>query len=114
MPGDEFYSDDTILVVGNSQTSGYNPINQQFGSFFITFILLRETGEIVDCAVSVTREITERFIRGLFIGRRMGADEARILSDVQGRYFGSSQKAIIAAYRDAAKRFREVTSQTTG
>ena len=33
MPGDDFYSDDTILVVGNSQTSGYNPINQQFGSF---------------------------------------------------------------------------------
>ena len=31
MPGDDFYSDDTILVVGNSQTSGYNPINQIVG-----------------------------------------------------------------------------------
>jgi len=29
---------------------------------------------------------------------------------VQSRYFASSQKAIIAAYRDAIKKYREVTA----
>ncbi|NCC62088.1 MAG: DUF3870 domain-containing protein, partial [Verrucomicrobiae bacterium] len=33
-----------------------------------------------------------------------------IISDVQNRYFGSSQKAIIAAYRDAIKKYKEVTA----
>ncbi len=107
---DEEYPKDSILVVGNSQTTGFNPINQQFGQFFITFILLKETGVILDCAVSVTLETTGRFIRGLFVGRRLVLDEISIISGVQNRYFGSSQKAIIAAYRDAVKKYKEVTA----
>ena len=110
MVHDAEYPKDSILVVGNSQTTGFNPINQQFGQFFITFIRLKETEEILDCAVSVTLETTGRFIRGLFVGRRLVLDESSIISDVQNRYFGSSQKAIIAAYRDAIKKYKEVTA----
>ena len=104
------YPKDSILVVGNSQTTGFNPINQQFGAFFITFILLKETEEILDCSVSVTLETTGRFIRGLFVGRCLVCDENSIIADVQNRYFASSQKAIIAAYRDAIKKYKEVSA----
>lgn len=97
-------------MVGNSQTTGFNPINQQFGAFFITFVLVKETAEIIDCAVSVTLETTARFIRGFFMGRNLVQDEVFIVSQVQSRYFASSQKAIIAAYRDAIKKYREVTA----
>lgn len=110
MMNDVEYPKNSILVVGNSQTTGFNPINQQFGAFFITFILLRETEEILDCAISVTLETTGRFIRGFFIGHHLVRDESDIISDVQNRYFGSSQKAIIAAYRDAIKKYKEVTA----
>ncbi|NLO58817.1 MAG: DUF3870 domain-containing protein [Synergistaceae bacterium] len=104
------YPENSILVVGNSQTTGFNPINQQFGAFFITFVLVKETAEIIDCAVSVTLETTARFIRGFFMGRNLVQDEVFIVSQVQSRYFASSQKAIIAAYRDAIKKYREVTA----
>ena len=97
-------------MVGNSQTTGFNPINQQFGAFFITFILLKDTEDILDCAVSVTLETTGRFIRGMFVGRRLVQDEEKVIAEVQARYFGSSQKAIIAAYRDAIKKYKEVTA----
>ncbi len=110
MVHDAEYPKESILIVGNSQTTGFNPINQQFGAFFITFILLRETEEILDCAVSVTLETTGRFIRGLFVGRRLVHDESLVLADVHNRYFGSSQKAIVAAYRDAIKKYKEVTA----
>lgn len=104
------YPENSILVVGNSQTTGFNPINQQFGAFFITFVLVKETAEIIDCAVSVTLETTARFIRGFFMGSNLVQDEVFIVSQVQSRYFASSQKAIIAAYRDAIKKYREVTA----
>jgi len=104
------YPENSILVVGNSQTTGFNPINQQFGAFFITFVLVKETAEIIDCAVSVTLETTARFIRGFFMGRNLVQDEGFIVPQVQSRYFASSQKAIIAAYRDAIKKYREVTA----
>lgn len=102
------YPENSILIVGNSQTTGENPINQQFGAFFITFILLRDTGEILDCGVSMTVRATENFVRGMFTGKRLALDEEKILTEVQSRYFGSSQKAIIAAYRDALKKYREI------
>lgn len=110
MSYDAQYPENSILVVGNSQTTGFNPINQQFGAFFITFILLKDTEDILDCAVSVTLETTGRFIRGMFVGRRLVQDEEKVIAEVQARYFGSSQKAIIAAYRDAIKKYKEVTA----
>ena len=102
------YPENSILIIGNSQTTGFNPINQQFGAFFLTFILDRDSGEILDCGASATVRTTERFIRSLFLGRRLAEDEESIIAAVQSRYFGSSQKAIIAAYRDALKKYREV------
>ncbi|NLB82915.1 MAG: DUF3870 domain-containing protein [Synergistaceae bacterium] len=105
------YPENSILVVGNSQTTGFNPINQQFGSFFITFILLKETGEIIDCGVSVTLGVTACFLRGILLGKFILEDEEKIIAEVQSRYFGSSQKALIAAYRDAMKKYREVMSE---
>lgn len=102
------YPENSILVIGNSQTTGFNPINQQYGACFITFILAGDTGEIIDCGVSATVKTTERFIRGMFLGKRLTEDEELIIAQVQSRYFGSSQKAIIAAYRDALKKYREV------
>lgn len=111
MTYDGEYPENSILVVGNSQTTGFNPINQQFGSFFITFILLRETGEIIDCGVSVTLGVTDRFLRGILLGKCLLEDEKKVVAEVQSRYFGSSQKAVIAAYRDAMKKYREVASE---
>ncbi|WP_024822267.1 MULTISPECIES: DUF3870 domain-containing protein [Aminobacterium] len=104
------YPENSILIVGNSQTTSLNPINQQFGAFFISFILLKDTEEILDCGVSMTLKVTESFVQGIFLGRRLVQDEEIIVSDVQARYFGSSQKAIIAAYRDAIKKYKEVTA----
>jgi hypothetical protein len=104
------YPENSILIVGNSQTTSFNPINQQFGAFFISFILLKDSEEIIDCGVSMTLKVTERFVQEVFLGRRLVQDEEVIVSNVLTRYFGSSQKAIIAAYRDAIKKYKEVTA----
>ncbi len=41
MSHDVQYPENSILIVGNSQTTGFIPINQQFGAFFISFIVVK-------------------------------------------------------------------------
>ena len=106
-----YYSEDSLLIVGNSRTTSDNPITLQYSQFFLSLVVDPSTGEIADCGASVTVEATNRFIRDLFVGRRMIRDDALIVAQVQDRYHGSSQKAIVAAYRDAVKKFREITGQ---
>ena len=79
MTYDEEYPENSILVVGNSQTTGFNPINQQFRSFFITFILMKVTGEKIDCGVSVTLGVTGHLLRGILLGKYLAKDEKKLL-----------------------------------
>ncbi|HWP50085.1 MAG TPA: DUF3870 domain-containing protein, partial [Clostridia bacterium] len=53
-------------------------------------------------------DITRDFVRALLVGCDLlnGVDE--IIAKVRQRYFGSSQKAIIAAVKDAHGRLRDV------
>ena len=105
------FPDGAILIVGNAQTTGDNPINHQFNGFFITFVVDRKTGTVMDCSASVVLPLTDRFIRDLFIGRRLIEDEPEIVADVNERYHASSRKAIVVAYRDALKKYREVRGE---
>ena len=109
--GGREFPDDWLLIVGNSQTTEDNPINHQFNGFFITFIVDRDTGTIMECSASVVLALTNRFIRDFFIGRRLIEDEQAITADVNGRYHASSRKAIVVAYRDALKKYREVRGE---
>jgi hypothetical protein len=62
----------------------------------------------------VVLELTGRFIRDFFVGRRLAEDEAAIVAEVNRRYYGTSRKAIIVAYKDALKKFREIGSEKNG
>ena len=101
----------SILIVGNAQTTEDNPINHQFNGFFITFIVDEKSGTILDCSASVVLPLTNRFIRDFFVGRRLIEDDQSITAEVNTRYYGSSRKAIVVAYRDALKKYREISSE---
>lgn len=98
---------DSLLIVGNAQVSGDNPISHRYNGFFITFIL-SAAGTVLECSSSVVLPLTDRFIRDLFIGRSLTGDEPLILADLEARYHGSSRKAIVVCYKDALKKFREL------
>lgn len=108
---DRQFPDNAILIVGNSQTTGDNPINHQYNGFFITFVVDGRSGTVMDCSASVVLPLTNSFIRDFFIGRRLIEDEHAITADVNSRYYGSSRKAIVVAYRDALKKYREVRGE---
>ncbi len=103
------YEDSTIYVVGNSKTNTENAITTLYNSFYIGFVLQPESGLIVDVSCSATIRTTDEFVKSIFLGKSMGTDDALLEDEVKRRYHGSSQKAIIVAYKDAIRKFAELT-----
>jgi len=102
------FAENTIYIVGNAKSQQNNPITHQYGQFFIGFVVDRETGTIVTCGTSSTIHTTNDFISSMFIGKSLQEDVQVIKQLLESRYFGSSQKAIMVAYKDAHKKFSRI------
>lgn len=104
----KMFRDNTLYIVGNAKVQQNNPITHQFGQFFIGFVVERETGVIVSCGSSTTIPITAEFICSLFRGRSLKDAAEDIRKLLESRYFGSSQKAILVAFKDAQKKYNRI------
>ncbi len=105
MRDERIFPVDTICVIGNAKSGSDNPITHTYAHFFITFVVKIDSGEIVDLEASFTLPLTNRFVRGLFLGRSLAVVDEDLLCSIRCRYLGSSQKAIAVAYKDAVKKF---------
>ena len=104
-------SRETYYIVGESRTNVDNAITKIYGSFFIAFEVLPVTGEVLQCDCSGTLPLTNDFVRRIFVGKRLEADREAIEAEVKRRYFGSSKKAVLVAYRDALKHFQAALTE---
>lgn len=102
------YSKDTVYVVGHGKTGGDNAITSNFKIFFIGFVIDTTDDRIIDLECSATIAITARFVRSIFIGRLFDNYDKELEQEIERRYYGSSQKAIITAYKDAIKKYKEI------
>lgn len=102
------YNKNTIYVVGNAKTNSDNAITNRFSSFFIGFVVDIDTDEIIDLSCSSTIRTTDDFIKTLLMGKSLKIFDSNLEEDVKKRYHGSSQRAIIVAYKDAVKKYNEV------
>lgn len=102
------YDPSTFYIVGNSKTNSENAITTLYKSFYIGFVVEETSGHIVDASCASTLRTTDEFVRSIFVGRTMGVDDDALETEVKRRYHGSSQKAIIVAYKDAAKQWAEI------
>lgn len=102
------YNKNTLYIVGNSKTSSDNAITYKYNSFYIGFVVEVENGRIIDLSCSSTIRTTEEFIKSIFIGRSINEYDTYLEEEVKKRYHGSSQKAIIVAYKDAVKKYNEI------
>lgn len=105
------YDNETVYVIGHGKTSKDNAITEQFKIFFIGFVIDTRTDKVVDIECSATISITSEFISSIFEGRKFDKYYEDIETEIMRRYFGSSQKAIIIAYKDAFKKYQEIKSK---
>lgn len=102
------YSEDTVYVIGHGRTSTDNAITEQFKIFFIGFVVDTDNDEVVDLSCSATIPTTQEFIASIFIGKKFDRHRQELEDEILRRYFGTSQKAVIIAYKDALKKYTDV------
>jgi len=102
------YEKDTVFIVGHGKTGADNPITANYKIFFIGFVVDPKTDRIVDLECTATLDITKRFIYELFEGNDFSRYDEALEQEIMTRYFGTSQKAVITAYKDAQKRYTDI------
>lgn len=101
------YHSDTVYITGESKTSSNNAIMHQYNGFFIALIINKETHIIVDAECSSTINLTSSFIRSILVDKSiLNAD--KVLAEIESRYFGSSQKAVMVAFKNAHLKYRQL------
>jgi len=102
------YDKNTIYVVGNSKTNADNAITDKFNSFFIGFVVETDSDTIIDLSCSSTIRTTEEFVISMFVGKSLKEFDPMFEEEIKRRYHGSSQRAIIVAYKDAVTQFNKI------
>lgn len=105
--GSIMYEPSTVYIIGESKTSSNNAIMHQFNGFFIALIIDRYSHKIVDAECSSTINITSSFIQSILVDKSILEVDA-VLEEIENRYFGSSQKAVMVAYKNAHIKYKQI------
>ena len=105
------YDKNTVYVVGHGKTAVDNAITSNYKIFFIGFVINTSSGDVVDLECTATLDITRRFVKSIFLGKNFSAYDEKLEEEIFFRYFGTSQKALVTAYKDAQKRYLEITAK---
>lgn len=105
------YDKNTILVVGQAKPSREDAIYNLHGEFYISLVLDRETGKILDMDCNTILEVTKNFVASMLIGRSLRDDVQVLEKEIKERYFALTQKPLIACIKDAHNRYIMVTGQ---
>ncbi|AWE08570.1 hypothetical protein DCE79_14860 [Lysinibacillus sp. 2017] len=105
------FHDQIIYIIGDAQVSQNNPISKQYNQFFLGIAIDRSNGIIVEVDCSATVQLTVKFIASIMVNRSIHDDQ--IIEHLQNRYHGSSQKALIVAFKDVQRKYNQITALPT-
>lgn len=105
------YASNTILVTGVAKVSKDDPIASSYNVFFVTLIVERDTGLVVDITCNTARDMTKDFIRSILVGGNLGSGIDDMIAQLRSRFFGLVQKSLVVALKDAHNRFLVLTRE---
>lgn len=105
------YEKNTILVIGQAKPSKDDAIYNLHGEFYISLVLEKESGEILDMDCNTILEVTKNFVASMLIGKSLKDDVAIMEKEIRERYFALTQKPLIACLKDAHNRYMMVLSK---
>ena len=108
---DIMYKDDTILVVGQAKPSKEDAIYSLHGEFYVSFVVERTTGKILDLECNTILSVTRNFVVSMLLGKSLKTDLDEMQQSIRERYFALTQKPLIACLKDAHNRYMMVTGQ---
>lgn len=98
----------TYFVIGESRTNADNAITTIYGSFYLAFEVDEQSEQVLDFSCTHTLDLTEKFLKNLFVGQHFPSIDAWLEEVLERRYGGSSRRAVLVSYRDALKRYRSM------
>jgi len=107
------YAQNTIFVTGVAKPSQEDPIANIYKVFFLSLVVERGSGIIVDATCNTAREMTKDFIRSLLVGRNLADGVEDMVLAIRNRFFGLVQKPLIVALKDAHNRYLLAKQQIT-
>lgn len=108
------YPENTVLVVGQAKPSRADAIYQTHGEFYISLVLERDTGRILDASCNTILDVTAGFIQDMLLGKRLLEDFPAMETAIRTRYFALTQKPLVACLKDAANRYRAALGEEPG
>ena len=104
----------TILVVGQAKPSKEDAIYNLHGEFYISLIVERDTGKILELDCNTILEVTKQFVASMFVGKSLRTDVPLIEKEIRERYFALTQKPLIACMKDACNRYLTAIGEHRG
>lgn len=105
------YGENTILIVGQAKPSKEDAIYSLHGEFYVSFVVERDTGTILDVECNTILAVTSRFVTEMLVGKSLKSDLEAMETSIRERYYALTQKPLIACIKDAHNRYMMVTGQ---
>lgn len=105
------YDLNTILIVGQAKPSREDAIYSLHGEFYISLVVERDSGRILDLECNTILSITGKFVASMLIGKSIQTDLEEMERTIRERYFALTQKPLIACLKDAHNRYMMITGQ---
>ena len=99
------YAENTVLVVGQAKPSREDAIYNLHGEFYISLVVERDTGRILDVDCNTILSVTKNFVASMFVGKNLRTDTEVLEREIKERYFALTQKPLIACMKDAHNRY---------
>lgn len=101
------YRADTFCVVGVATPTASTPTAVQYDKLIMVLICERRGGTILDAECNMVVDVTSDYIASLLIGHSLYTELEIMVKELQEKYNGISQKALIVALRDAHSKTKD-------
>ena len=101
------YGADTFCVVGFATPTASTPTAVQYDKLIMVLICERRGGTILDAECNMVVDVTSDYIASLLIGHSLYTELEIMVKELQEKYNGISQKALIVALRDAHSKTKD-------
>ena len=105
------YAANTILIVGQAKPSREDAIYNLHGEFYVSLVVERESGKILDVECNTILNVTANFVKSMILGKSIKTELDDMERAIRERYFALTQKPLIACLKDARNRDVMVTGQ---
>jgi hypothetical protein len=99
----------TSIFVGHAKPPSNTVSGQMYTVLSVVCDVDMDTGVIVAAEFTVATELAKDYLNRLLCGRSLAGDEDAIVAELERCYFSGTQKSLIQAFRDMAKRYRAQT-----